>query len=150
MISPEAAKDILEWAFDQADKERMRALAAKARSGTLTAEEDAEAGRHELVGHLLNIMQSKARRSLQARSRRKREGDATDALIAMDRTLQELVWRRAGRRCEYCQAHQHHDRLPFEVDHVLGESHQGPAKSINYCLCCFAHSQHGERLRGRS
>ena len=42
----------------------MRELSAKARAGTLTAEEDAEAGRYELLGHLLGIMQSKARRSL--------------------------------------------------------------------------------------
>src|SRR3954451_23498376 len=66
MISPEAARDILGWDFDQADKERMRQLSAKARAETLTAEEDAEAGRYELVGHLLNIMQSKARRSLKS------------------------------------------------------------------------------------
>ena len=32
--------------------------------GTLTAEENAEAGRYELLGHLLGILQSKARRSL--------------------------------------------------------------------------------------
>ena len=64
MISPEAARDILGWDFDQADKDRMRHLSAKARAGALTAEEDAEAGRYELLGHLLNIMQSKARRSL--------------------------------------------------------------------------------------
>ncbi len=60
-FSPEAARDILALDFDQADKERMRELSAKARAGTLTAEEDAEAGKYELVGHLLNIMQSKAR-----------------------------------------------------------------------------------------
>ncbi len=64
MISPEAAREILGWDFDQADKDRMRQLSAKARAGTLTAEEDAEVGRYELLGHLLNIMQSKARRSL--------------------------------------------------------------------------------------
>jgi hypothetical protein len=66
MISPEAARDILGWDFDQADKDRMRQLSAKARQGTLTVEEDAEAGRYELIGHLLNIMQSKARRSLKS------------------------------------------------------------------------------------
>jgi hypothetical protein len=64
MISPAAARDILGWDFDQADKDRMRELSAKARAGTLTVKEDAEAGRYELLGHLLNIMQSKARRSL--------------------------------------------------------------------------------------
>ncbi len=66
-FSPEAAEDILTLDFDQADKERMRELSAKARAGTLTAKEDALAGKYELVGHLLNIMQSKARRSLKNR-----------------------------------------------------------------------------------
>ena len=63
-FSSEGAWDILAIDFDQADKARMCELSAKARAGTLTAEEDAEAGRYELLGHLLNIMQSKARRSL--------------------------------------------------------------------------------------
>ena len=65
-FSPEAARDILALDFDEADKARMRELSARARAGALTAEEDAEAGKYELVGHLLNIMQSKARRSLKA------------------------------------------------------------------------------------
>jgi hypothetical protein len=65
-FSPEAARDILALDFDQTDKDRMRELSAKARAGTLTAEEDAEASRYELVGHLLNIIQSKARRSLKS------------------------------------------------------------------------------------
>jgi hypothetical protein len=66
-FSREAAEDILTLDFDQADKDRMRELSAKARAGTLTAKEEAEAGKYELVGHLLNIMQSKARRSLKTR-----------------------------------------------------------------------------------
>jgi hypothetical protein len=66
-FSPEGAQDILTLDFDQADKDRMRELSAKARAGTLTAEEDSEAGKYELIGHLLNIMQSKARRSLKSR-----------------------------------------------------------------------------------
>jgi hypothetical protein len=65
-FSREAAQDILMLDFDQADKDRMRVLSAKARAGTLTAREDAEAGKYELVGHLLNILQSKARRSLRS------------------------------------------------------------------------------------
>jgi capsule polysaccharide export protein KpsE/RkpR len=69
-FSPEGAEDILSLDFDQADKDRMRELSAKARAGTLTAAEDAVAGKYELVGHLLNIMQSKARRSLKSRSGR--------------------------------------------------------------------------------
>jgi hypothetical protein len=66
-FSPEAAEEILALEFDPADKARMRELSAKARAGTLTAEEDAEAGRYELVGHLLGVMQSKARQSLRVR-----------------------------------------------------------------------------------
>ena len=65
-FSSETAREILALDFDPTDKERMRELSAKARAGTLTAAEDAEAGRYELVGHLLNIMQSKARRSLKS------------------------------------------------------------------------------------
>jgi hypothetical protein len=69
-FSLEGARDILSLDFDQVDKERMRELSAKARAGTLTAEEDAEAGRYELLGHLLGIIQSKARRSLKGKGQR--------------------------------------------------------------------------------
>jgi hypothetical protein len=63
-FSPDGAQDILSLGFSESDKQRMQELSAKARAGTLTAEEDAEAGRYELLGHLLGILQSKARRSL--------------------------------------------------------------------------------------
>lgn len=66
-FSPEGAQDILSLSFSEGDKQRMRELSAKARAGTLTSEEDAEAGRYELLGHLLGILQSKARRSLKNR-----------------------------------------------------------------------------------
>jgi len=62
-FSREAAQDILSLDFDQFVKDCMRELSAKARAGTLTAKEEAESGKYELVGHLLNVMQSKARRS---------------------------------------------------------------------------------------
>lgn len=63
-FSPAAAGDILALDFDQADKERMRELLAKAQEGTLTPDEQAAMNNYELVGHLINILQSKARRSL--------------------------------------------------------------------------------------
>ena len=68
-FSVETAQEILALDSDRSDKSRMNELSIKARAGTLTADEDAEAGRYELVGHLLNIMQSKARRSLKSRHR---------------------------------------------------------------------------------
>jgi hypothetical protein len=66
-LSPQAARDFLALDFGPADKERMRQLAAKARAGTLTRHEQVEIDNYERVGHVLNIMQSKARRSLKGR-----------------------------------------------------------------------------------
>jgi hypothetical protein len=56
----------------------------------------------------------------------------------MERSLHDLAWRRARDRCEYCRVPQSHDRLPFEVDHIVAESHDGKTESENICLCCFA------------
>jgi len=64
MLSPQAASEILALDFCAADKERMRQLSAKARAGNLTAVEKEEIENYERVGHVLNIMQAKARRSL--------------------------------------------------------------------------------------
>jgi hypothetical protein len=66
-LTPEAARDLLALDFPPADKDRMRQLSAKARAGTLTPDEQAEIDNYERVGHLLNIIQSKARRSLKGR-----------------------------------------------------------------------------------
>jgi phage gp29-like protein len=59
-----AARAILDLDFRQADKDRMHALLAKAKKGTLTAEEEIEIDNYERVGHMLSLMKSKARRSL--------------------------------------------------------------------------------------
>ena len=56
----------------------------------------------------------------------------------MERSLVQLIWRRAGDRCEYCQVPQDRDRLPFEIDHIIAEIHGGTSKHTNICLCCFA------------
>jgi hypothetical protein len=66
-LAPQAARALLNLDFTPADKVRMRQLSAKAREGTLTPDEQAEIDNYERVGHLLNIMQSKARRSLKGR-----------------------------------------------------------------------------------
>ena len=62
----------------------------------------------------------------------------------MDRPLQELVRRRAGNRCEYCQISQERDRLPFEMDHIIAETHEGSTVASNVCLCCFACNRHNQ------
>ncbi len=60
----EAARSILSFRLAPADWERVNDLAAKARAGTLTAEERAELGEYERITYLLELMQSKARLSL--------------------------------------------------------------------------------------
>jgi hypothetical protein len=64
-FSPAAAGDILALDFDQADKDRMRDLLAKVQEGMLTPDEQAAMNNYERVGHLINILQSKARCSLE-------------------------------------------------------------------------------------
>jgi hypothetical protein len=59
-----AAKGILALSFSLADKERMHALAAKARKGLLTSDEEAEVEAYSRVSSLLGILKSKARRAL--------------------------------------------------------------------------------------
>ncbi len=66
-LPPEAARALLALDFSQADRDRMRQLSAKAREGTLSPAEQAEADSYERVGHFLGIVRSKARRSLKGR-----------------------------------------------------------------------------------
>jgi uncharacterized protein (DUF2236 family) len=65
-FTPEVARGILALDFGQEDKSRMRELAAKAREGTLTAQQQVEIRTYERVGNLLALMKSRARRSLKA------------------------------------------------------------------------------------
>ena len=64
-LPAEAARYLLALDFDQADRERMNALAAKAREGALSPDEASEIDSYRHVGHLVALLQSKARRSLQ-------------------------------------------------------------------------------------
>jgi hypothetical protein len=63
-LSAAAAKGILTLGFGPADKDRMQTLTAKARAGTLTADEQAEVEAYSRIGSLLGILKSKARRVL--------------------------------------------------------------------------------------
>jgi hypothetical protein len=67
-LSAEAARGVLAIAFGLSDKRRMDTLAAKARHGTLTPDEEAEAEAYTRVGSLLGILKSKARQTLKARN----------------------------------------------------------------------------------
>ncbi|MFO0967921.1 MAG: hypothetical protein U0793_20365 [Gemmataceae bacterium] len=63
-LSPEAASFILDIGFADEDIERMNELAAKAQEGTLSGKEWEESLNYDIVGHLIAILHSRARRSL--------------------------------------------------------------------------------------
>jgi hypothetical protein len=66
-FSAEAARAILALEFGPSDRQRMHELAGKNQAGTLTAEEEAALDGYVHVGLLLDLLRSKARRSLQER-----------------------------------------------------------------------------------
>jgi hypothetical protein len=63
-LSPTAARALLRVRFSASDLERMRELSAKARTGSLTPQEQQAAETYERLGCLLDILHSKARRAL--------------------------------------------------------------------------------------
>lgn len=67
-LSPDAARSILKLELDEQDRARMHALTAKAQRGALTDADERELDSYRRVGHLLDLLRSKARRSLQGKS----------------------------------------------------------------------------------
>jgi hypothetical protein len=63
-LSPDAARSILKLDFDDDDRARMHELVAKGRSGVLSDAEETELESYCRVGRLLDLMHSRARRSL--------------------------------------------------------------------------------------
>jgi hypothetical protein len=63
-LSPQKARLLLQLRFPEEDLRRMRGLSAKARAGTLNANEQADMDVYERVGHLVSILKSRARQVL--------------------------------------------------------------------------------------
>jgi hypothetical protein len=72
-LTPEAARAILAIDFPDTDKRRIDDLAAKARRGTLTTDEQDEIDSYGRIGSFISMMKSKARVAL----RHKRNGSAS-------------------------------------------------------------------------
>jgi hypothetical protein len=68
-LSPDAARSILRIEFSEIDKARMHELAQRAQEGTLSESEQVEIDSFCRVGRLLDLMHSKARRSLKRSAR---------------------------------------------------------------------------------
>jgi hypothetical protein len=66
-LSPTQARALLKLHFSPQDMDRMRALSAKARAGTLAPDEAAQIDAFERLGCMLDILHSKARRVLHQR-----------------------------------------------------------------------------------
>ncbi len=64
-----AAKSILALDFSPSDLERLRLLLEKAKAGELTSGEQVEIDNDERAGHVISLMKSKTRISLEARAR---------------------------------------------------------------------------------
>lgn len=69
-LSPTAARALLKIKFSAGDQQRLKQLAAKARQGTLSTEDEELAGAYERLGCVLDILHSKARQALKRRGRR--------------------------------------------------------------------------------
>ncbi|MCC7420249.1 MAG: hypothetical protein IT428_08220 [Planctomycetaceae bacterium] len=63
-LSADAARSLLSLTFSEEDVARMNELSAKARAGHLAPIEQQELDSYERVGHMIGILQSKARISL--------------------------------------------------------------------------------------
>ena len=63
-LSLAVAEGLLALRFSAADQERMNELAAKARAGTLTGDEQTDIEAYSRVNGLLGILHSRARRAL--------------------------------------------------------------------------------------
>jgi hypothetical protein len=69
--------------------------------------------------------------------------------MAVSQALQQLVWMRAGSRCEYCQIQQIYDALTFEIDHIIAAKHRGQSVEDNLALSCYACNHHkGANIAG--
>lgn len=63
-FTPEAARSVLELRFSDADTDRLNELAAKARQGSLSEDEESQLHGYLFVGAMVDLMHSKARLSL--------------------------------------------------------------------------------------
>jgi len=68
VLSAAVARELLNWSFNQDDRDRMSMLADKARTGGLTPPEAEELDAYERVSSFLGLVKSKARRCLQQSS----------------------------------------------------------------------------------
>ena len=60
----------------------------------------------------------------------------------MNRHLLRQVRERAGDRCEYCQMPRTCDPLPFQIDHIIAQQHDGATILENLAWSCLHCNKH--------
>ena len=63
-LPPEVAQAFLQFEFGPKDRNRMHELSVKAQEGILRADEQAEFESYRRIGYFLDLMRSKARKTL--------------------------------------------------------------------------------------
>ncbi len=99
-LSPTAARALLKLQFAEPDHALMAELAAKARAGTLTAEEQSDLDTFERLGCLLDIVHSNARHALNKKPielLQRSELAARRARFPIDKTEEMIRRTRRGR-----------------------------------------------------
>ncbi len=67
----------------------------------------------------------------------------------MEAGLEQLVWQRAKRRCEYCHIPADVSLLPFQIDHIIAIKHGGHTSADNLALSCERCNSHkGPNIAG--
>jgi hypothetical protein len=67
----------------------------------------------------------------------------------MQAALERLIRERAASRCEYCQLAETLAELPFQIDHIIAEKHQGGTTPENLALACYyCNSYKGPNIAG--
>jgi hypothetical protein len=70
--------------------------------------------------------------------------------MADQRTLREQVAVRAGRCCEYCHLPEHYTSLPFQLDHIIADKHEGETSLENLAYACIhCNAFKGPNIAGR-
>lgn len=54
----------------------------------------------------------------------------------MDAELQNMIWSRAGDRCEYCHLPTHAAEFSFHIEHIVAQQHGGETVAENLAVAC--------------
>ena len=70
--------------------------------------------------------------------------------MADEMTFRQQVAARAAYQCEYCRLSERYTSVPFQVDHVIAEKHQGKTSLENLAYACLhCNAFKGPNIAGR-